>query len=298
MNKRALPFLVAVATATCGPAARQAPRPVDSVPAGDVIAYSTTAVDGQAIFNSLCAQCHTVDPPAATAPPMSHVARYYRAEFETPESATERIAVWVRAPSVDRSILPAHAVERWGLMPALSLNENQATAVAEYVWSLGEERPGSMGAMQGMGMRGSMADRGQTMPDRGMGMMHGRMGSSDSTGHGMGMMHGRMNQDTMAGSGAGIRMMQGRMMQDSAAGPGAGMHGMQGRMGEGMMAGSGMGMMHGRQDSTSAHSGMGMMRGRPMSAGQDTMHQHLMGAGAMCPMHRSMSPDTGYAPLR
>jgi hypothetical protein len=37
--------------------------------------------DGRAVFDAVFATCHTVDPPASLAPPMSHMARHYRAEL-------------------------------------------------------------------------------------------------------------------------------------------------------------------------------------------------------------------------
>jgi mono/diheme cytochrome c family protein len=96
--------------------------------------------DGKAVFDAVCATCHTVDPPATLAPPMSHVARHYRAELgDDEQSAVARIAQWVRTPTRERSLLPAHAIERWGVMPALALSGAQLDAVAAYVWSLGEE---------------------------------------------------------------------------------------------------------------------------------------------------------------
>jgi cytochrome c len=174
MKKPGLPLLMALATATCGHTAREAPRSPDPGLTGDPVASTATAMEGQAVFEFACSQCHTIDPPAQNAPPLSHIARHYRAEFGTRETTTTRIVEWLRAPSPDRSILPAHAIGRWGVMPPAALGDAEATAVASYVWSLAEDRPGPM-AQRGQGIGSS---RMQSMQAGRMGMMRGRMGQS------------------------------------------------------------------------------------------------------------------------
>lgn len=69
---------------------------------------------------------------------MRHVARRYAAAFGTRDLATAWIVAWVRAPSAERSALPAMDRGRWGLMPALPLPDATLRAVAAYVWSLQE----------------------------------------------------------------------------------------------------------------------------------------------------------------
>lgn len=62
MKRSALPLLLAVATATCGHAARSAPRSPDPGPAGDDVALSTTATDGQEIFDAVGLTQHACMP--------------------------------------------------------------------------------------------------------------------------------------------------------------------------------------------------------------------------------------------
>lgn len=113
-------------------------------------ASAAAVVDGRAVFAQVCAACHSVQPPPVKAPPMSHVARHYRDRFTTESASVAAIVAWVRAPSAERSVLPAHARERFGVMPPLALPDAQLHAVARYVWTLGDGATG-MGGRCAMG---------------------------------------------------------------------------------------------------------------------------------------------------
>ena len=108
---------------------------------------------GEMTFRVVCAACHTLNPPYEKAPPMTHIARHYRQAFATEAEGVEAIVQWVIKPEVGRSKMPAHAIERFGLMPAFPLPEPQLREVAKYVWSLGAPAAGAApapaaGAMQ------------------------------------------------------------------------------------------------------------------------------------------------------
>lgn len=92
---------------------------------------------GELTFRVVCATCHTLNPPPEKAPPMTHIARYYRQAYATEAEFVDAIVQWVLKPEAARSKLPAHAIERFGLMPAFPLPEEQLREVARYVWSLG-----------------------------------------------------------------------------------------------------------------------------------------------------------------
>ena len=96
---------------------------------------------GRRVARTLCATCHTEQPPPGKAPPLSMVAMHYRAAATDSADAVARIAAWVSAPAAERSLLPAMAIERFGLMPPLALPDSQRQAVAVYVLSL---RPAGM----------------------------------------------------------------------------------------------------------------------------------------------------------
>lgn len=95
------------------------------------------APSGEATFTVVCAACHTLNPPVNKAPPMTHIARHYRQAFKTEAEGVEAIVQWVLRPDSTRSKMPAHAIERFGLMPAFPLPEPQLRSVAKYVWDLG-----------------------------------------------------------------------------------------------------------------------------------------------------------------
>jgi len=94
--------------------------------------------EGQKLFNDVCNQCHTLDPPPNLAPPMRMVATHLRRAFDSEDAAVDHVVSYAPAPDAERSILPSHAVDRFGLMPPQPLRPDQLEKVAAYVWSLGE----------------------------------------------------------------------------------------------------------------------------------------------------------------
>lgn len=107
--------------------------------AATVDAQQPTAPAGKTTFDVVCAACHSLVPPARTAPPMTHIVQYYRRAYATEAEGVEAIVRWVQQPDAARSKLPAHARERFGLMPAFPLPEAQLREVATYVWRLGAD---------------------------------------------------------------------------------------------------------------------------------------------------------------
>lgn len=115
-------------------------RPLSVLAALALLATAAVAQDapaGELTFRVVCASCHTSNPPPAKAPPMSHIARRYRQVFANEAEGIDAIVQWVTKPDTARSRMPAHAVERFGLMPAFPLPEAQLRDVAKYVWELG-----------------------------------------------------------------------------------------------------------------------------------------------------------------
>ncbi len=88
---------------------------------------------GEEVFNTVCVSCHTFHPPPTLAPPMGMVVQHYRDALTDEDLVVDAIKGWLRAPRRERSHMPAHAIERFGLMPPLPLPEADLTAVAEYV---------------------------------------------------------------------------------------------------------------------------------------------------------------------
>ncbi len=119
----ALVVLVALGATTRSALAQEEPR----------------AQEGEQIFALVCSMCHSLNPPAKLAPPISHAAAYYLRRHSDVESAAGAMVAFLKAPAADRSAMPPHAVERFGLMPSQAhLSDAQLHAVARYALSLAD----------------------------------------------------------------------------------------------------------------------------------------------------------------
>lgn len=85
------------------------------------------------LVTSVCAVCHPLQPPPTLAPPLNMVVRHYMEVFADTRRAEEAIAEWLVAPDPERSGLPEHAIERFGIMPPILLAQDQREAVAKYL---------------------------------------------------------------------------------------------------------------------------------------------------------------------
>lgn len=93
---------------------------------------------------------------------MAMVIRHYRQALSTEDSVRTAIMEYVRKPSAEASLLPAHAIERFGLMPAQpQLTDGQLSQIIDYVLTLEPQMQGGMQGMQGQGMQGGMQGQGQ-----------------------------------------------------------------------------------------------------------------------------------------
>lgn len=109
------------------------------------VADDSRLANGRSIVRSVCAACHSEQPPPKLAPPLTHIATRYREAVPDSAAAIARIVAWIRAPHADRSLMPKMARERWGLMPPLPLPETQLGDAALYVWTLSATAPGASG---------------------------------------------------------------------------------------------------------------------------------------------------------
>lgn len=136
---------------------------------------------GKLIFDTVCSGCHSMTPPALDAPPMLMVAEHYVQAKETEEAAMAAMKEWIPNPAVEKSLLPAHAIEKFGLMDPLALPADDLDAVVAYIFA---ERA-KAGSMPGM-KHGQSAS-----PDT----THGCQGGGQCRMHqqqGQGMQHGQM----------------------------------------------------------------------------------------------------------
>ncbi|GMV07111.1 MAG: hypothetical protein AMXMBFR53_33860 [Gemmatimonadota bacterium] len=137
------------------------PEPTDSV-----------LLEGKQTFDQVCAACHTLEPPPNLAPPMRMVSMHLRQAFPGEEEAVAHVLAYLPAPDTAKAVMPAHAIERFGLMLAQPLPPETLEKVARYVWSLSE----GMQGMEGMeGMRGRGMGGGRMMQGGQGGGMQVRM---------------------------------------------------------------------------------------------------------------------------
>jgi len=120
--------------------------PAAATPAERILAAGDLDPDGKAIFELVCAMCHTLEPPPNLAPPISHAAAYYFHRFETEDEAVAAMVAFMREPSEAASLLPARAIERFGVMPPQAhLSQEQLEAVARYSLTLADTTHGRGG---------------------------------------------------------------------------------------------------------------------------------------------------------
>lgn len=96
---------------------------------------------GRAIFVATCRSCHTVSPPSQGGPPMSRIAQRYVQARGSKSAAMVRIAEWLSAPTLEKSLLPREEVARFGVMPHQPLADAGRFAVAAYVVTLADSAP-------------------------------------------------------------------------------------------------------------------------------------------------------------
>ncbi|TVR62856.1 MAG: cytochrome c [Gemmatimonadales bacterium] len=99
--------------------------------------------DGKMLYELVCAMCHTMEPPPSLAPPISHAAAYYFHRFDSEDEAVAAMVAFLREPTEEASLLPARAIERFGLMPSQGhLSHEQLEAVARYSLTLADTTHG------------------------------------------------------------------------------------------------------------------------------------------------------------
>lgn len=95
-------------------------------------ALSPEAVAGKEYFQ-LCNSCHnpSLNPPLA--PPMWGVQRRYMKIARDKEQFVDLVAEFASSPTAEKAIF-SRAVRRLGLMPAVSMSEDNLRKVAAYIW--------------------------------------------------------------------------------------------------------------------------------------------------------------------
>lgn len=134
-----VPLLLLIA---CGDRADDPGRAAVPPPATPPTASPADTLDaarlahGRQVYETVCAECHTLDAPPATAPTLREIVATYRALFPDAAEGIERIAEYTRAPVAARALLPKVMIDEWGVMPAQPLPAEDLAAVAHFIWHL------------------------------------------------------------------------------------------------------------------------------------------------------------------
>ena len=184
-------------------------------PSADV-ATTVAAARGGELFEQVCTNCHTLTPPPNLAPPMMGVIGHYRDAFDDRDEALDAMVAYLQAPDPEASKLHSMAIERFGIMPAQPLPEEDLRTVTAWLWDGYDPEldPHAMGGRAGVG--GGMQP--QVPPGtagRGGAMRRNMRGASPGMSRGM---H-RQTPRQAPGMGPGMR----RNMGQASPGPGRGM---------------------------------------------------------------------------
>ncbi|MEC9486146.1 MAG: cytochrome c [Prosthecochloris sp.] len=95
---------------------------------------ATDAIDARQVYERHCRVCHTMQPPATTAPPVQGVSARYRGAFGTRDAAVAAMVDFMKAPSAAKSKFGRGAISRFGLMPAMTISDKELTAVSAWIW--------------------------------------------------------------------------------------------------------------------------------------------------------------------
>lgn len=88
---------------------------------------------GEKVYKTSCMVCHVSEGRPSIAPPVFAVKNHVLAEYPERDEFIERVVGWVKAPNADGALMPG-AIRKFGLMPAITLNDADLQAVAEYLY--------------------------------------------------------------------------------------------------------------------------------------------------------------------
>ncbi len=101
------------------------------------------AKSGFTLFQEHCAACHIGDKKFSErlAPPVFAVKSHYLPTYRSKEDFSNAVVRWVKTPSKDYSLMPG-AQMRFGLMPAIDMDEKEIRTIAEFIYDSKFDIPG------------------------------------------------------------------------------------------------------------------------------------------------------------
>ncbi len=95
---------------------------------------SAEMTDGERLYKRSCKRCHSLGPPPKFGPPIKGIAMHYREAFADKNEAVEHMVTFMQKPDVSLSKCRPEAVQRFGLMPAMNLPEEELRVVSDWLW--------------------------------------------------------------------------------------------------------------------------------------------------------------------
>ena len=147
-----------------------------------------SANSGEEIFKAKCASCHTMQPPGAMAkpgtpafkkamdelkaPPMAKVSSMIKMHYDTKEAYVKFVTDYITKPDADKTVCMKNAIKGFGLMPAIgaSMNDEEKTAVAEWIYDNAKATPKLQKMKCGAGKCGGGMGKGMMQKPKAGGM--------------------------------------------------------------------------------------------------------------------------------
>lgn len=96
----------------------------------------TVHADGVTVARERCMECHVIDGVGGgkkPAPPMYGAWHHYRVDYPEREAFVAAVVGWLKAPAAEKALMQG-AVKKFGVMEKVELSEEDAEAVASYLW--------------------------------------------------------------------------------------------------------------------------------------------------------------------
>ncbi len=95
---------------------------------------SDAVLSGEELYTRHCQVCHSMRPPAKSAPPILGLASRFRTVYGNKDDAVAAMVSFMKAPDAANTSLGPQAIERFGLMPAMSMPEDELEKVSGWLW--------------------------------------------------------------------------------------------------------------------------------------------------------------------
>lgn len=92
------------------------------------------AISGEELYTRNCEVCHSLRPPAKTAPPIAGLASRFRTVYGNKDDAVAAMVSFMKAPDAANTSLGPQAIQRFGLMPAMAMPDEELEKVAGWLW--------------------------------------------------------------------------------------------------------------------------------------------------------------------